>query len=352
MSAMTTMAATTMAAKFADWLPIRVYWQGDQLQVDWCHFGNLRFTDPFFSDTIEKALRRPFNHLFRRQTPIEALCELESCDPGLPPTGFIFHMSRCGSTLTAKMLAALPQNIVIAEAAPIGSILGANLRSPLVTDARRILWLRAMVSAFGRQRQNREKHFFIKFDTWQTLDLALIQQAFPTVPWIFLYREPVEVMVSHKNMPGSQMVPGMLSDRIKSLPAEISGQMSPGEYSARILEVICEAALQHRNDRGLFINYRQLPEAVEPLLEEHFGVTLCDAEKNHMLRVAEFDAKTPCWPFVPDSEKKKRQASETISAVSARFLTPVYERMEALRWSGGPQPVQRIEAKESQIAVD
>ena len=348
----------TRTAKFADWMPIRAYWRGNQLLLDWCHFGNLRFTDPFFSDTVEKALRRPFNQLFRRQTPVEALGEVEACDPGLPPTGFIFHMSRCGSTLTAQMLAALPQNIVIAEAAPIDSILSANLRSPLVTDAQRILWLRGMVSAFGRQRQNREKRFFIKFDTWHTLDLALIQQAFPAVPWIFLYREPVEVMVSHKNMPGSHMVPGMLGDRImpghriRTLPAEVGRQMSSAEYSARVLAVICQAALQHRNDHGLFINYRQLPQAVQPLLEEHFGVTSSDSEKEDMLRVTEFDAKTPCLPFAPDSERKKLQASEAISALSARFLTPVYERMEALRWPGGLRPGAPTEMKPLHIAGD
>jgi predicted ribosomally synthesized peptide with nif11-like leader len=341
-----------MAAKFAGWIPIRAYWRGNRPVVDWGHFGNLRFTDPFFADTVAKALRRPFNQLFRRQTSVETLCELEACDPGLPPTGFIFHMSRCGSTLTAQMLAALPQNIVIAEAAPIDSILSANLHSPLITDTQRILWLRAMVSALGRGRQNREKHFFIKFDSWHTLDLPLIQQVFPEVPWIFLYREPLEVMVSHQNMPGSQMVPGMLSSRFEKLPAGISSQMSLAEYSAGILEVICEAALRHRDDRGLFINYQQLAEAVEPLLEGHFGVPLSDAEKKQMLRVTEFDAKTPCLPFVPDSEQKKRQASETIHALSTRFLTPVYERLEALRWSGGLQPVERIETKESQIAVD
>jgi hypothetical protein len=345
-------ATMTMDAKFADWMPIRVYWQGNQPLVDWCHFENRRFTDPFFADTVQKALRRPFNQLFRRQTPIEVLCELESCDPGLPPTGFIFHMSRCGSTLTAQMLAALPQNIVIAEAAPIDSILSTNLHSPAVTDAHRILWLRGMIGAFGRRRQNREKHFYIKFDCWHTLDLDLIQQAFPAVPWIFLYRDPVEVMVSHQNMPGSQMVPGILSDRIKNLPAEISGKMSSAEYSARILELICEAALRHRNNCGLFLNYSQLPEAVEHLLEEHFGVTLSHTEREQMLRVIEFDAKTPCLPFVPDSEKKKSQATETISALSARFLTPVYERLEALRWPGGLQPGPPIETKALQIAGD
>lgn len=36
----------------------------------------------------------------------------------LEPTGFIFHMSRCGSTLTANLLGASPYNLVYSESKP------------------------------------------------------------------------------------------------------------------------------------------------------------------------------------------------------------------------------------------
>lgn len=340
---------TMSARQFADWMPIRVYWQGNQPSVDWCHLGNLRFTDPFFSGTVEQALRQPFNLLFRRQTPIEILSELEACEPGLPPTGFILHMSRCGSTLTAQMLAALERNIVISEACPIDTILNACFRHPTVTDEQRILWLRGIISAFGRRRHNQEEHFFIKFDSWHSLDLALIQRAFPTVPWIFLYRDPVEVLVSHQNMPGGQMVPGVLGRGIENLPADVLGQISLAEYGARVLARICKAALEHRNDYGLFVNYRQLPEAVWHLLESHFGVVPSEAEIIRMRHVAEFDAKTPGLPFASDGVKKKRQATELISAVSAKWLAPVYERLEALRWRC--EPILPIETRADLEAV-
>ncbi|MGA8213802.1 MAG: hypothetical protein WB799_09415 [Candidatus Sulfotelmatobacter sp.] len=322
------------AVQFADWMPIRIYWQGNQPTVDWCHLGKLRFTDPFFTGTIEEALRQPFNLLFRRQSSIESLCELETCEPGLPPTGFIFHMSRCGSTLAAQMLAALPQNIVISEAGPVDAILNAGFHNPSITDGQRILWLRALLSAFGRRRHHQEQHFFIKFDSWHTLDLALIQQAFPTVPWIFLYRNPVEVMVSHQNMPGSQMIPGALGARIGYSVGDVVGQMSMVEYGARVLACICNAALRHRNHYGLFVDYRQLPEAVWLLLDSHFGVVPSEVEIIQMRRVAQFDAKTPCLPFVRDEADKKRAATELMLAMNAKWLAPAYERLESLKWHG------------------
>jgi hypothetical protein len=339
------------AAQFADWMPIRIYWQGNQPTVDWCHLGSSRFTDPFFTGTIEKALRQPFNLLFRRQTPIESLCELQTCEPGLPPTGFIFHMSRCGSTLMAQMLAALPQNIVISEAGPIDAILNAGFRDPAVTDEQRMLWLRALLSAFGRRRHQQEEHFFIKFDSWHALDLALIHQAFPAVPWIFLYRDPVEVLISHQNMPGAQMIPGSLGARIGYSVADVVGRMSMAEYGARVLARICNAALEHRNDHGLFVDYRQMPEAVWLLLETHFGVVPSEAEIVRMRNAAEFDAKTPCMPFIRDEAKKKRQATEMISAVSAKWLDPVYERLEALRWRSGLETILPVETGVDLAAV-
>jgi hypothetical protein len=339
------------AAQFADWMPIRVYWQGNQPTVDWCHLGSLRFTDPFFTGTIEQALRLPFNLLFRRQTPIESLCELQAREPGLPPTGFIFHMSRCGSTLAAQMLAALPKNIVISEASPIDAILNAGFRDPAVTDEQRILWLRALLSAFGRRRQQQEEHFFIKFDSWHALDLPLIQQAFPEVPWIFLYRDPVEVLVSHQNMPGAQMIPGAIGARIGYSVADVVGQMSMVEYGARVLARICKAAFEHRNDYGLFVDYRQLPEEVWLLLETHFGVIPSEADLVRMRDAAEFDAKTPGMPFLRDGEKKKRQATKIISALSAKWLAPVHERLQAARWQSGSETIPLVETGVGLAAV-
>src|SRR5258708_4780469 len=107
----------------AGWIPIRLYRTKSGPMVDWCHLGTTLLTDPFFVETIEHSFRRPFNLVFRHQTPIEVLGEWQAVQPGLPPNGFIFHMSRCGSTLISQMLAALSQNVVISEAGPIDYVL-------------------------------------------------------------------------------------------------------------------------------------------------------------------------------------------------------------------------------------
>jgi hypothetical protein len=96
------------------------------------YLGARRFTDPFFAQTINPCVRHPAD-AFRHQTPLENLGEIVASQPGCRPTGFIFHMSRCGSTLLSQMLAAALENIVLSEAGPIDDI----LRAPFAIQASR-----------------------------------------------------------------------------------------------------------------------------------------------------------------------------------------------------------------------
>lgn len=258
------------AFELAQWVPMRMYWDGERPMVDWCHLGSARFSDPFFDETIEKRLADPFALLFRHQTPADLLTELRSLQPGLPPTGFIFHMSRCGSTLVAQMLAAVAQNIVISEASPIDWVLRAHFRNPAVTDAERSLWLQGLVNALGQRRAGQEERYFIKFDAWHIMELPLIRCAFPDVPWIFLYRDPVEVMVSHDQHKGIQMVPGALPPAVAGLELPDAASMSADDYGAHILSRICQAALRYGPQGGRLIHYPDLPGAAWSTMFDHF----------------------------------------------------------------------------------
>jgi len=313
---------------FREWVPIRIYTRDSEPFVDWCYAGSARFTEPFFNDTIQRILRRPFSVLFRHQTQLDFLRELETECPGLDPTGFIFHMSRCGSTLVAQMLAAVTKNIVISEAPPIDSIVryrGAT------ADSRRDA-LKWMVGALGQPRSGCEKYYFIKFDSWNILDLDVIRSAFPNVPWIFLYRDPVEVIVSQMRQRGSHMVPGAIKHSLPDLGLEAALQMSPEEYCARILGRICESAAAPAMDpNSLLVNYDQLPDAVGDLILPHFNVSFDADQIRQMYEAAQFNAKTPQLFFEPDRESKRSEASDTVRQNAEKWVVPIYERLEELR---------------------
>ncbi len=321
------------------WMPIRIYWQAARPMVDWCYLGDERFVDPFFDQTIERTLRKPFPLLFRQQTPIDALDEVTAAQPGVRPTGFIFHMSRCGSTLVSQMLAALAQNIVISEASPIDSILRASRHDPGITDEMRIAWLQGLVGAYGRKRDGLEEHLYIKFDSWHTLCLDLVRRAFPDVPWVFLYRDPVEVLASHRRMTGAQMVPGNLDPVFLGLDPAALARMSLAEYSAAVLQRIGEAALRRLDGAARLYNYSQLPEAVASGMLMHFNAQYTTAEIAVMQAVARFDAKNPSLPFADDTAAKQRDATAEIRSLAEERLMPMYGKLETLRQSSGVELV-------------
>jgi hypothetical protein len=154
------------------------------------------------------------------------------------------------------MLAALPGHVVIAEAHSIDQALRAHLDDPGVTDDQRITWLRGLVSALGQPRPGGETRYFVKFDSWSILELPLIRRAFPSMPWLFVYRDPVEVMASHRQRPGVHLVPGLLPPHLFGLDRESALEMPADEYGARVLAAVCGAALTgYGSGGGMLINY-------------------------------------------------------------------------------------------------
>ena len=313
------------------YVPIRVYGQTQPFGVDWCYLGRERFCDPFFDQTIQRQLRLPFNQLFRPQTTLEDLREWQTDRPGVPPAGFIFHMSRCGSTLLAQLLAALPQHIVISEAGPIDAVLQAHFRDLAVSADQRIAWLRALIGALSQPRTGDETRLFIKFDSWHTSFLPLIQQAFPAVPWVFLYRDPIEVLVSLSAERGGQAVPGVLPPGLFGLTYELLPALSLDEYAARVLAGICGAALANRNERGRFVSYDQLPAAGWTHIAAHFDLALTAQENALMQGAARWDAKSPTLEFIPDNAAKQQAATPVLRQLAAQWLEPLYQQLGAAK---------------------
>ena len=307
-----------------DWLPIAVTADSGAAAVDWARFGPEPLRGPFYESDIRRALRLPFNRAFRYRTGLHDLVAQAETMDSLAPSGFIFHMSRCGSTLAAQMLAALFDSIVISEAAPLDAVVQLARGLPAEDAARA---LRAMIAAFGRKRSGRERHYVVKLDCWHTLALPLFRRAFPDVPWMFLYRDPVEVLVSQMRERGMQMVPQFLPPGFYGIDAE----GAPDEdYCARVLAAICRAVIDHGTDGGLILNYRELPGAVGAAILPHFGISCGEEEWQSMRQAAQQDAKSPSLPFAGDAAAKQRAATQTIRRAAARHLGGIYRRLEAL----------------------
>ncbi len=331
-----------MSAGLAGWTPIRVFGRDGHPWVDWCRLGGGRFVDPFFEQTITHALRNPARLLFRKQTPAEVLEDAEWARLGIPPSGFVFHLSRCGSTLVAQMLAAVPENVVVSEAPPLDRILMLHHALPGLTRERRISWVRGMINALGQRRAGDEHRYFIKFDSWHVLELSLISEAFPGVPWIFLYRDPTEVMVSQNRLPGTQTIPGMVDPRVFGLEPGALARLTPTEYCATVLARHCEAAVTAMSaPNGRLVNFSELPDVVWRRGGNLFGIDWNEHDVRRMREATRANAKTPALPHVDDRDAKQREATDEIRRAVASWLAEPYARLEALRLQRGAQGVVR-----------
>jgi hypothetical protein len=314
-----------MTEDLSGWTPIRASCDGDGLVVDWCYTEGVAFDDPFFDQSVERCLRHPFRLLFRRATSIEALGELAPLRDAPPPSGLVLHLSRCGSTLVAQMLARRGDAHVVSEAGPIDTV----VRAPVPAE-RRAQWLRWMVAAL-REPGGSRPHYVLKLDAWAALDLPLLARAFPGVPWAFVYRDPVEVLMSHQRRPGYHMVPFGLPPSAVGLDPRATAGMSMLEHGAAVLGRIAAcAAAAARDPIALLVNYDELPDAVERIAR-HFGMTVDEASRAAMLGAARTDAKNGVLPFQDDRAAKQNSASEELRGAAKRWVAEPYLELERIR---------------------
>jgi hypothetical protein len=319
------------------WTPVWVRASPGEAFIDWCYFGANRCIDSFFEDTVSRVMANPASVLFRQRTPFAALESFAQESPGLKPSALIFHLSRSGSTLISQMLATSPANLAIAEAPPMDSVIIAAAHATGVDRATRVGWIQAMASALGQPRHG-EKHFFLKLDNWHVLELPLIAEAFPNVPWIFLYREPLDVLLSQERQRGSQLIPGMMPPQVFSFDPPWTPEVSLSEYTAWVLARILRAAVKHvAVGRGRLVNYGELKASLPQLCSEFFGIEYSAEELARMAEAAQFHSKQPGGVlFVDETAQRRQQADPGLMALSERFLAEPYAQLETLRASQAP----------------
>lgn len=322
------------AKQLAGYLPIGVKWIEAQAQIDWCLIGDAKFTAPFFSETIQQCLRRPFNLAFRPQTSVDALIAFAQSQDCLNPSGFIFHMSRCGSTLLAQMFAAVAHNLVLSEAPPIDRILAAKRFNPNLSEQEHVAMVRALVQSLGQKRYPELHRYIIKLDSWHVSHLELIQRAFPGVPWVFLYRDPLEVLVSNLDHLAGATSPGAAEHVPPGVDLLDALTMPVEQYVSLVLAHICREALtQKDNPLGLFVNYQDLPHVALPKILRHLGIQPDSHELAQMQQQTRVHAKQPRENFSPDSERKQREASAAARHFSDSILMPIYAQLESVAQS-------------------
>ncbi len=313
----------------AGWIPSQFAWVEGRAVVRWVRLGETRLLDPFYEQTMQRVMMQPFHQLFRLECGVETMVDWMEGAPTVPLAGLIFHMSRCGSTLMGQMLGASEKHIVASEPAPLDGVLRAHLHTKL-ERATQVRWVRGMVAALGQARMGGEEKFFIKLDCWDVHQAGLLREAFPEVPFVFLYREPVEVMVSHAQMPAAWTVPGMLNPLALLLERRDWDPQRREVYCARALQKICEGGLRAARKQGaMLLNYEELPLAMFGRVLRKLGLGL--EVIGGMMEKSQRDAKSPGEVFVGDSAEKREEASVEVRGAAEEYLRGIYGELERER---------------------
>lgn len=175
---------------------------GNGGRVLWADLGDHPFQEWQFLFTVKHlAETGAIGEAFH--TDITILRDDRVVNGGIKPSGFVFHISRCGSTLVAKALARSPAHIVITQGGPLQrgfwSYLTDDWRKPLAATEDALHMFRNLVQAMTRPRRSGQTKAFVKFISWNVLYADFIAAAYPGVPALFLYRDPVEVIASVMN---------------------------------------------------------------------------------------------------------------------------------------------------------
>lgn len=231
--------------------------------------------------------------------------------------GLVLHASRCGSTLVLRALETWPGVVVVDEP----PVLDEALTSVRKGGDR--AGLAAVLTELGETGER----VIVKTDAWHVLELPGLLAAAGDVPWLFVHRDPAEILVSHAAEPGSHTVPGVLDEVWFGPPRSVH----PLPHAAAVLAAIFSAAAAHADARNL-LDHAELPDAVTTRVAGHFGLAPAEVDVSALDAVLARHAKRPYLAYVDDRAGKQAAVTPQIADLVATEVGPAYR--DLLRRAG------------------
>lgn len=302
-----------ISSGLANWIPYKLFFDECQPGCEWLYTGDEDFREPFFDETISKC--RQLNNRGRKSiSSIDILPHWSNEIESVPPSAFIFHVSRCGSTLASQLLALDRTNIVLSEVPFFDALLRSEKNIPQQL-------LKAAIALYAPVKGYR-KRLFIKTDSWHIFFYKQLRELYPQTPFILLYRRPDEVVRSQLKQRGMHAIPGVIEPALLGFNENEVQQMKLDEYIGRVLEKYFQAFLQIQEEDALAfaINYSEGPIAMVERIAGICGAPIGSAEMENIKNRAMYHAKYPERIF----------AEEAIRDPVPEYCRAAYEKYEAL----------------------
>ncbi len=304
---------------------------------------------PMFKDLESLSLCQGRNRRKEKLSKLMRELEAKKGTPAgriVPPTGFVFHESRVGSTLVANTLASDPFSMVFSESPPPAAVLLHCHHDSGCDRNLQVKLFRDVVTLMGNSPIHKRLFFKLQSITSTKMEIAL--EAFPDTPFAFVYRNSVQTMMSHLDPnKGSYNAPCMRSKRtppeaVSKALEGLKGGKPDEAWCAAHLNMLCQSALNayhkysvthddagHIKQRGLLINYESLPGIVPRALLPLFNVEPGEAWLQKMDSESKVYSKGHgnTHTFVSDSQDKEQRASEKINHYASVILDASYNSL-------------------------
>lgn len=294
--------------------------------VKWLRAPNVVFRDDFFGTTTKRILQESLKDTVVT-TGVDVLLKRSQLYSSRDPSGFIFHISRCGSTTLSNMLMCAKEHFVLSEPhLPVKLFMQFPDAYPIS------FWIdiiRASMRTLGASAPKTASRYFVKLFHSYVLEVPIFRQALPKTPEIFLYRDPLEVLMSHAKAASSwwytQATTGLSAEEIFQRPIM--------ELAARGIGRMLQAMVDHSNEETLLINYSEFGPSIPRTLLEFFGIPVTEQLVDDMLASAAIYSKGSqrTREFIPDSEAKRQAATPMMRNLIMQFADRPYQCLERLR---------------------
>ena len=279
-----------MVTDLRNHIPYKLLVKNNIPEVQWLHTASVPYTAPFFDETILQCLtRNPGMARFKCISSLETMIEASEYIESVPVTAFIFHISRCGSTLLSQTLGLSERNIVLAEV----PFFDAVLRSDFPDSDTKKRALRAAVKLYGQKRNDTSDHYYIKLDSWSVYYWELLRELWPETPLLLLYRNPADVLRSHQKKAGMQAVPGLLEPELFDITREQVPTLNSDLYLGKVLtyyfrqfEVISRTSENYR-----LVSYHQGIENMLQIIQAVTGVVFDENFIEQAVKRSRFHSK-------------------------------------------------------------
>lgn len=309
----------------------------DDYRIVWLDVGDYPYKEWKFRYATQNLIdQRGLGFCFT--TSIELLSSNEVIlDNPADPAGFIFHMSKCGSTLMSKVLDQPESLFVIKEATPLHENLWQYLTNnwknsvELTDDNLRLI--RNLISLLGRHRLEEQTSYFVRFRSWNIAFVEAIQHAFPETPSLFMYRDPVKVMASILNKPTTGLP--RLNDCgaaafITGYSQKELSQMDALQYFTRFYKQYMHVSLTKMQNTH-YLNYHHLNKTnLDKIVRNVYNYSPSKADLS--LMQSQFDTYSKddsgTVRFTSDSKEKQKLVTPEMRQAAEEHLMGMYQKLE------------------------